>query len=163
MTSPGAVTGKIRVVVRAVNGGIEEQNQRTLVISLVSGLYVSPEPNTPRIASFTRVGRKIAVTAEYDWEDSEGFPALLQLFVWVDGTSADYTTPQATKALVVARNGKSLTSIDYTVGADGFYWVGVRVATLSGIQDSNTDKGQIYLSIAVPASPTNYSQHAGRG
>ena len=161
----GQEPGTRRVLVRAVLSGVEEKNIQWLKIEYDSlGARVSARPNTPTVHDVSvSSGRTISVEGVYDAAGEEGTATELQLFVWADGSSADYTTPSDTATLSAALGTIKTATMTYTPAADGWYYVGIRAATADGTQDTNTESILVYLSSADPADVDDFEAKAARG
>ena len=163
-----SVTGKVRVLVRAVSAsGIEEKNGQVIVIEYLAGVRVVNAPTIPRIdAVAVTSGRTVTVEAVYDPSGSDAMAVGLELFLWAYALGpggATYSSPVATASFGDAVRGKIRTSVSYAHNADGHFFVGVRAVTLGGVDDGNEESQIVFLSNAVVNTVDDLTVRVARG
>ena len=146
-------TGKRYVLVRALNGGIEEGSLKTLEIEYAAGVVILPRP--PRPIASDRVstsGRALTVSVTTNTADQAGVAATLELYVYAWPGTPNYAVASASATIGTARQNLIQQNISFTVAADGWYGFAVRTVTAGATQSDNTDTyGPIWLSTAAPA------------
>lgn len=156
MPSIGAAAGIRRIVVVAVSGGIEDAERKAVEVEYdAAGVVVTPRPNVPGFRLESISGRTIKVRWYYDPSDALDVATVTQLFIFAEGATPVFTTPDATSA-IAAGVGIQTGTFEFTVGSDAWFnWL-VKAATAAGIQSRNVElQGPIYLSTATPAVPAN--------
>lgn len=153
-------TGKRRIIVTAMNGGVEAGVRRYLTIEYVGGNVVLPRPNTPdfrwRVPNIVTSGRTLNMEYTYSSAGQEGVATQLFAYLVAEGMANPYTTPDNTIALSNPSKGVYTGNFTLTAPADGFYSVLVRAATAAGVVSDNvllTDS--ILVSNAAPGNPAN--------
>ena len=156
----GAAAGTRRVMIVAVNGGVEDAARRVINIEYdASGNIVSLRPNAPgfalRATSPATGGLTVNVTYVYDAANQAGLATLVKLYV-VKEPYSSIGAGETPVALAAAINGISRGVLSKAVAGAGWYKVLVRASTSAGTLSNNaTLSPQIYLSDAVPAAPGN--------
>lgn len=119
ITLSGIVNGITQVLVRAVKGGVEEQNGNILFLEFLDGVYISPRPNTPTVGMITVTnGNQVSVQASYDPTDSRKVANYLQLFVRLPGHDYDIYHPD--QSLGIGGGTKAARTFSQAVsGSDG--------------------------------------------
>lgn len=165
-TLGAGVTGKRLVIVRSVDGGIEEKNSTILELEYDTGVRVTPRPNSPTIGLQPVVnGDEITVQCNYNNQKAKGMAIFGQLFVWpyADGPSgADYANPDDEDEFPLAENGNASVSLSASGFSKGWYYVGVRAATLDGTQDTGTKYALVWVSTDVPNDVDDFTVRGGR-
>lgn len=153
----GAAAGKRRIMIVALNGGVEDGVRRSLTIEYdASGNVVGPRPNVPgyQLAlSPVSSGRTISARYVYDAAEESGVATTIKLYLVPEPYSSigagETPVALATKISGIARG--ALTGI---APANGWYKILVRAATALSVQSDNADiVGPVFVSDAVPAAP----------
>lgn len=158
MPSLGAgVTGKRRIVVVAVNGGIEDGYRLSLAVEYDAGAIVRPRPNIATFGLLRKNGRTLTVQYSYNHVDEAGVGASVQLFLVRKGAALNLASPDATGALPSGA-GIVSGSISALAGADDWYQYLIVIGTSGGVDSPNVSlQGPEWLSSAVPAAVGNVS------
>lgn len=161
----GQEPGTRRVVVRTVKSGVEEKNSNALAIEYdAAGVRVPARPNSPFIGKIEKTaGRTVTVIGSYDANGESGTATKLQLFIWADGGTPNYTTPDDEETLDTGVAGLKQATLAATIAVNGYYRLGIRAATVAGTQDVNTDSVLVFVSDADPADVVDFVAAASRG
>jgi len=146
-----------RVIVRALNGGVEEQNASILEIEYdSSGIVIGARPNVPRIRRIdVSAGGQITVQAVYFSASQSAAPQTAQLFIAPDGTPLDYTSPVDTQAWSEEVGGIRVATLSTTTPSGGFFTIAVRARSVAGVQDNGTATERVHASAVEPPTPSN--------
>lgn len=149
-------TGLRYVLVRALNGGVEEGSLKILTLEYAAGVIVLPRPPRPGPRMGVTVsGRTLTVQVSVDHAEQAGTPATIELFVVAAGAAFNYSGAQASVAIGATTNGMSVTSISYLHGSNADVDFAVRTVTSGATQSNNTERyGPVRLTTAVPLDPT---------
>jgi len=156
-------TGTRFIVVRSLDGGIEEGNSVILQIEYAAGVRIEPRPPRPRaLEPITTVGRKITVPVVVRVDPTKGTPATLELFLFAPDASPSYgsadatvTLGTATGAIIVTNSAGARLVVEFTVASDLIRKWAIRTVTAGGTQSDNTDTyGPVELTTTVPSDPT---------
>lgn len=155
--SDPSFTGERYVWVQAVLGGINDQAVDVLTLRYVDGQYVRPLPPTPDVSSPTTDGLALTVKATVVKLSSDGIPATVELFLFLDGTEPNWTTPDAVAVLDenVTTQNKSVTAM---APYAGLWQYACRTRTeessAGSVQSDNDDRyGPVLLSTVPPSDP----------
>lgn len=151
-----AGTGKRRISVVAVSGGIEDGYRRTLTIEYAAGVIILPRPNVPKFSLASKNGRAVVVNFSYDTTEQAGVGATVQLFLFRKGAAVSFVTPANTMALPTTKGAIKSGTISATAAADDWHQFAVLVTTAAGVQSLNTALSKPeWLSTAAPGVPGN--------
>lgn len=152
----GTYTGLRYVLIRALNGGVEEGSLNVLSIEYSSGAVIPPRPPRPGVRQAVTVsGRQITVTVSVDHVEQAGTPATVELYVVATGAAFNYASAQASATIGTTVNGMSITTLSYTHGSNADVDFAVRTVTSAGTQSNNTERyGPVRLTTALPSDPT---------
>jgi len=157
--------GSVRILLRAVNGGVEEANLSFLNLEYdASGNYVPPRPNNPTFGNLVVLsGLTISLQGAYTPYGEKGTPTKLQLFSRSLTGSYDFTaTPDAEGTLDAGTNVR-LASISKTYLTAGWLYLTLKAATAAGVQsESYATEHLVYISDATVAAPT-FTAEVSRG
>jgi hypothetical protein len=161
-----AGTGTAYVIVRAVNGGVEEKNVNLLGIEYsAAGARIPPRPNDCTLADVgVTVGDLVAATIVYANAGEAGTATVGQLFARIPSGTYDFTTPTATGTLAAGvSSGLKKIALTATL-AEGWWYLTGKVATAAGTQSTNQAPEQlVYVSNSAPAAPVITRIGATRG
>jgi hypothetical protein len=148
-----AFPGTSFVIVRAVIGGVEEENRNILRLEFDdAGAFVPARPNTPTITSATATnGLTISVKACYDPAREVGVATKVNLYIKVPGGVYTITSPDGTAALVNDGGVKSAT-VTAVAPFSGWYWCKLTASTAIDVEDSTGDEAMVYVSDTVNAA-----------
>ncbi|HYF49519.1 MAG TPA: hypothetical protein VEJ63_08940 [Planctomycetota bacterium] len=148
-----------RVIVRAVNSGVEEQNLNVLQIEYdASGNVIGARPNVPRIRGVSvSAGRLITVKAVYFAAQQAAAPQTAQLFIAADGSPINYASPVDTQAWSEDVGGIRVVTLTTTAPSDGFFTVAVLAVSAASVQNNGTETERIHVSNAEPTAAANVS------
>ena len=151
-----AYTGMRYVLVRALDGGVEEGSLKILTIEYAAGVVVPPRPPRPGVRQLVSVsGRTLTVITSVDHAEQLAAPATIELYVVASGGGFNYASAQSSTAVAAAQQGVSVKSLSYLAPGDGDYDFAARTVTSGGTQSNNTERyGPVRLTTAVPADPT---------
>jgi hypothetical protein len=161
--------GTVRVIVRAVSGGIEEQNLAVLKIEYdATGARVAPRPNPAALDQGTiavTTGLTMVIAGRYDSNNEAGTATRIKLFKRSPGGSYDYTSPDDNEALVDLGAGVKGATFSLTFSTAGWYYLRACAYTAASISSTPTDcpEIQVYVSDSAMAAPTNIQAHVSRG
>ena len=149
--------GTVRVILRAINGGVEEKNTVELDLEYdAAGAFVPARPPVPGIVDYS-VASGLTVSIDGSVSTFEGLatPATLQLFLRDADGSYDFANPDDTTALAVGTPSTNYTAtVEAAVGATGWKYATLKTATAAGTQSENyADEVLIYVSDVNVAAP----------
>lgn len=151
----GTFTGNRFIVVRSLNGGVEDGNNNALTIEYVSGVVVPPRPPTP-YANGNILVSGLSVTIPYAYQNAGSFSTPTTIFCELNSASDfsgfSYTATQAVDTVI----GNTVTgSILNTVLFSGPWWY--RLKTYNATADSlwSDTYGPIQLETVVPTDPSS--------
>jgi hypothetical protein len=163
----GGYPGTILALVRAVNGGVEEQNLNYVTIEYDNaGAKVLPRPNTPMLSAINiSAGRTIALTGVYDPTDELGVATSLQLFSRTTDGSYDFLTPDGTFTLVAgSREPLESAALTHTYGSDGYLYITAKAVTAAGTQsESYPNEVLVFLTSGLQTAPSDTAVTISRG
>ena len=147
-------TGDRYVLVRAVNGGIEEGSMNTLTIPYISGVVTPLQPPIPTFRTVNTVGNQMVVTGVIDSTLQATAATNIHLYAWAVGSSPSWGTPQGTAT--VSPGGSIV--YPFTVQAtlsNGVYYVAVRTYSSITMEESSNTLyfGPAKVSTVAPADP----------
>lgn len=165
----GAAAGKRRIIVTAMNGGIEDGKRQHLTIEYdASGNVVLPRPNVPdfRYKQPTPVtgGRTLNIQFTYNTAGDKGPATKVQAFIIREdgktqaGTTQDYSSPDATVLFssLKLRRGLYRGSLTVTPASNGFFAVVLKAVTAGSVQSSNTTPTDFKrVSNVAPGNPAS--------
>lgn len=162
-----AYPGIVRVILRAVLDGVEEQNLDTVEIEFdAAGNHVPHRPNGAYLDAGRVVvtgGLTVQAVAVYDPADQAAAPTGVKLFARAAGGAYDYDTP-ADAAAVVEASGLKTATLDYVFAAAGWYWLQAVPYNADGMADvADCPESSVYVSDAAPAAPSGGSVVVARG
>jgi len=148
--------GTRRVVIAAVDGGIEDGVRASLEIEYdASGAVIAGRPNIPGFAVSSISGRTLTARYAYNAIEEKATGHTAQLFLVPAGGSIDLGSPDAESALVSSGRIREGT-ISATADSDGQYFFCVVVRTAGGVQSANSAlSGPVELKNSVLAAPAN--------
>jgi hypothetical protein len=146
--------GTALAFVRAVFGGIEEQNGETVEIEYdATGAYVPKRPNVPAITSaIVSSGNTATCKITYPATGEAAAATQVQLFVRDPEGSYDFTNPASTVTLG-ALAGNYKTAIATATLANGWHWLTAKAATAAGTQCAGQAPEQLVYASDVNAAP----------
>jgi len=152
-----AAAGKRRIQVNAVCDGAEDPEGMVLEVEYdSSGDVVQPGPNSPTFWRQSVVGRLVTVHYNYNGAGDQITPDSVKLWVTQDGSTPDWDNPDASES-ISARDDYGVVSgnISFTVAADGFFNIIVRVADANGnLSPNTTEEGPEWFGAGLPSVPT---------
>ena len=147
-------TGKRRIIVVAVAGGIEDGQRKQVTLEYVDGVYQAKRPNNPGY-NFNGIsaGRTLSIAYVYDATDEVGICNRLRL----DLEAEDGTVIEGTAIAIQPKvNGTSMGLLTETAPADGWYSYRVRALTAENGISANTEFSEPeWFSDVVPSAPAN--------
>jgi len=149
--------GTVKVLVRALLGGVEELNGQVFLIEYdASGVYVAQRPNTAQIATVgVTSGLTLNVRGVYDSTDEVGTATQLQLFTRTPTTAYNFATIADSTALSGNMDGIKRATLNKTLTVDGWYYVTIKAATASGHQSlQESPEVLVYVSDENITAPT---------
>ena len=157
-----AITGApgiARAIVRAVFGGVEEENANVIELEYDSGgAYVTPRPNAPGIQSVdVDGGDDLTVVGSYDATEEKSTATELQLFRRAPSGSYDFGSPDATGALAVQSESplKIATLTETNIAPNGWYYIVLKAATAAGVLSTDpSDERPVYIDTDNLDAPT---------
>jgi hypothetical protein len=157
--------GRVRVLVRATKGGVEEKNGDEQVIEYDSvGAIVGDRPNRASVQDVTTNGLTLTVKAVIDSLEADADATHLDLYVKDVGTPFVLGTPEASESLSAAVDNVQVKEISYAVAYPGFYHFEVRARTAGGIRSAFATERFIHLENAAPGlGPDNADVIVSRG
>jgi len=153
----GSFTGTRYVLVRAVFGGVEEGSLQVLTLDYVAGVVTPKQPPAPALSQpIITSGRTITVPVTIDTTRQKTAATHVRLFVFLDGASPTYGSPQASVTVGSSDEKVIAVSVPYTAGADGMYRFAIRTYSSVTLQESpNTETyGVVRLGTTAPPDPT---------
>lgn len=157
-----AFTGTRYLLVRAVNGGVEEKNGQILFVEFDSGNVVLPRPNAPQLRQVSISGREITVTYTIDANEQDVAPATVEIFLFDPEGSPSYASADASAAVPTAIGGVYTGTIAVTAGGDVIKKVAIRSVSAGSVQSNNTDThGPYKLTTTAPSGPSASTIEAG--
>jgi len=158
-TLPAAAAGKRRIIVMAVNSGVEDGAMRRIVVEYdAAGAIVLPRPNVPGfgIKSVTN-GKTFNVEYNYDTLEEKGVATHVQLFLVADGSAVNWSSPDVEQALGAADGrGFKRGLLSAATAGNGLYRYAVRARTSTGVQSPVPDlAGPRWSDDAVLSAPAN--------
>lgn len=162
--------GIVRYVVRATNGGVEEQTDQEFEVELdETGAIVAARPNRASIQSISLNSRALTVVATLISDDAAGAAVGVDLFVkaYTPTNDIDPTTD-----VPVANDGGSLTtgtlgvqraSLTYTPGANGYYRIAVVGRTAGGSWSRYFSEYVVYLTDTAANAVVSATVKVNRG
>lgn len=156
-------TGTRYILVRAVSGGVEEQNVKLLKLEYLLGAVVLPRPNAPGVAGRATVsGRTLTLPVSIRTNEQAVAAATVEMYLFAVGASPNYAAASSSTAVPSGTSGTTNVSVSATAAGDGNYMVAVRTVSAAAQQSSNTETyGPFKLSTAVPTAPASSSVEAG--
>ena len=143
--------GIVRVLVRAVAGGVEERTGALLDLELsAAGTYMEPRPNTPIFAGVSILGAVANLSVLYRTAYEDSTPTHVQLFARAPDGVYDFTTPTAS-AVLTAYNATLKGAAISWPGTSGVWYVTILAATALGTQ-SETPADEIPLTLLATAA-----------
>jgi len=151
-----------------LNAGIEEKNLNVLSLEYdASGNYVPPRPNTAGIdpgSIAITAGRSLALTGLYSTVSEAGVATALQLFSRTPAGAYDFSSPDATAALVAGwRDGMKQAALAKTYGSDGLRYVCTVAVTAGGVQGAPSPEILIDPNADAMPAPANATAVVARG
>ncbi|MCZ7646934.1 MAG: hypothetical protein M5U26_16870 [Planctomycetota bacterium] len=108
-------------------------------------------------------GRTLTVAAAYEEAGERAEPATCALYLKPLEEELDYASPYAGAAWGAEVAGAREAALTASLGADGWYRLGVRALTAGGTSDGNTRWERVYVSSAAPAAAAGLEAAASRG
>lgn len=157
-------TAKIRVVIRASKGGVQEQTDAEFVVELDnSGNILFPKPNQANIAKIAVTsGLTLNVVSSVIEDDTAALADSIQLFVVPIASSFNFAAPVDIQSLGTAYGNYHSTTLSYTVGSVGWYKIAVKAVSAGTLSDSYSTQ-TIYLSTSTPDAVLNLNAKVIRG
>jgi len=149
--------GTVRVILRAVSGGVEEENCEVYKVEYdAAGARVAPRPNDPQIASVAvTAGTALSVVGAYDTTDEAGVATTLKLYVRTTSGSYDFASPDGTGTLAAAAHTSLKTATISYAGSNGWRYVTLKAATAAGVlSEGYAEERLVYFSDADAAAPS---------
>ena len=145
-------TGKIRLAVVAVVGGVESLRQ-TFTIEYDAGAIVLPRPSAPGFRIKSKSGRAVTVEFTYDTSREKGAGYQVRGYLYDEAGAVAVTGSPVT----VAAGTLVTSTLTLTAAADGWFSVLVKAETYGGLAESeNTQRTPAeWLSTAAPDAPAN--------
>jgi hypothetical protein len=149
--------GKVRVIVRATQSGVQEHADNDYVVELDgSGNIYGTRPNRASIRTITITGGlTLNVEGCVIDDDASTDADTLDLYVVAYGSTIDLTSPQASIALPVADGalGVQRATASYTVGGTGWYRVAVNArVSATGARSGSYSEYLIYVDNSSPGA-----------
>lgn len=156
--------GKIRIVVRASKGGVQEVGDAQYEVEFDdTGDIVTPRPNQAHIQTISFNGLQVSVYGKTLLDDAPGTPTILDLYVVAMPAAFVLGTPQASGALTNEGTGAMYATLNYTVGAAGWYRIGIAARTADGARSEIVAERIEYLNATNPPAVTDLSAKVLRG
>lgn len=131
VASPLVRNKEIRVVVRAVKSGVEDQTNQEVVVEFDStGAIVPPRPNVANVEDISIEGLDATVTANVLEDDTSAVADAIVLYVSpVITPITETTTPTDSQDLPDPIANYHAVSLTYTASGAGWYQFGVRASS----------------------------------
>jgi hypothetical protein len=157
--------GLRRVLIRAVNSGVEEQNANMLKLEYnAAGNIIGDRPNVPRLKNISVAsGRQITIQAVYTTAYQAASSTQAQLFIAPENTAIDYAIPLDAQSWSDDVGGVRVATLTATAPSDGFYIVAVRAISAAGVQDAGTANERVHVSTSTPPEVALFSAIPARG
>ncbi len=159
-------TGVRQVVVRAVNGSVDDGNADALQIEYLAGVVVLKRPPVPGSGNnITTNGLTLTVPYIIDSDDQKTPTTHVLLYVWDEnGGSPSYGTPQTSDPIGTVEAGNTTVgTISYTVSGEGSYKYAVRTYSMVTLTESdNLDTaGPVFLTTTPMTDASVAELYAG--
>jgi hypothetical protein len=156
----------VQIVVRAVKGGVEEQNGDEYLVKFDgAGDIIAAKPNEASIQKLdVSAGLTIACDVVVHEDDTEAAAITADLYVVALGSSISMAdVPQATAAFGSSVGGIKRKTLSYTVGAAGFYRVAGAVRDTNGRRSATFKERIVYIEDTEPGDASGISAWIQRG
>ena len=158
--------GTAYFILRAVNGGTEEQNCVMVPVEYDSGgVFVAPRPNTPNLVEMSAAitaGRTLNIRGVYNNAGQKGVATQLKLY---SRTPSGVAASVFTASLATAVDGIQSALLTYTFPADGYYYISVTALTAAGAESATASSEYlVYVSTELTfANAAPYQSQVARG
>ena len=150
--------GFLPVIVRAVSGGVEEQNDSVLLIEYdASGNVVVGRPNTPYVSTFQiNSGRNLVVQGLYNSSNEKSVATALRLYFRTP--TGSYGSYAAQTTLAALQNTLKSAQLLWMFSGDGYYYVKLQAVDANGVEDANgSPEILVDASEAQMPAPSDFS------
>jgi hypothetical protein len=165
VATPLIRTGKVRIIVRATKGGVQETTDNEYIVEFDdSGAIVYPRPNRVDIYSLSITsGTTLNIISHYSSIDEKTSPTHIDLYCVASGASFDFDTPQASVAVGSEAIGIRSTTLTYTAPAVGWYNVAILARSSTGSRSETYETRKIFITSSGPAAVTDLEAKVIRG